>query len=613
MHLAYQYIKRLLVFVLCLGLLSISIPFLRLYFSIPTLLLAFSILHSRITGERPPHLFAFYRTDAYFRKGGLRDLIRIFVTLFGFIYDTIIWTVWGIYLIFILFIDLLDLIKSIFYWIIHAIIWILRQYVPFVIFLWRIFIHYLIRWPWWLYQIAYYNIRYAFNRNSYRVALQGTLEASFIIFIFYFLEIMLADIPGITYIGIVIALLPITWSFGEIAAIRVQKLENEPYRTIRPIFQNGIESVRSILFYITLFIVLLLAQLGLNLLGWIPNSGIIIAGFMFNINTLISLFLLFLCILIVFGVMIIPSYRLFKPFTEVRPAHSFELLKVIGKKFLQFLIVLLPTCLFSTLILILPSVVIILVGTVTYTLKNSITEVKIDRLKTEQASSAKGDSAYIIGKKIEQLQNLKQFPLYISQEIEHRFILAKEVIFAQEDLRSINEELLKDTEESNRKIDNLNKEIEQRSSQNPSDDLIEKLKEEKNHIQNDFTSMQQSKKTEISKLKVDIASLAQKRNQIPFLFFFGGLWLVLFGGIAFAFCIAYMGNVFHQIFLFRNDDTPSEWSQAISDIRSADYKQPLLGGTLFIVSAVLIYLLITRINMIAPVIMLLSSFFSHLN
>lgn len=221
---AYQYIKRLLVFGMCIFLFLITVRFVPFYISIPVLLLAFSLLHSRITGERPPHLFAFYRTDTYFKKGGLRDLIRIFVTLFGFIYDAIIWTVWGIYLVFLLFIDLLDLLKTIFYWIIHAILWFLRQFVPFIVLLYNLFIHYLVRWPWWLYQTAYFNIRYAFNKNLYRVALSGTILAVLIIFVFYYLETILIKIPGITYIGAIISLLPITWSFGEIAAIRVTSL-----------------------------------------------------------------------------------------------------------------------------------------------------------------------------------------------------------------------------------------------------------------------------------------------------------------------------------------------------------------------------------------------------
>ena len=95
MEQAYKYIKRLLAFIFCVFLFFLSAQYLTFFITIPILLLTFSVLHSRITSEKPPHLFAFYRTDNFFKKGGLRDLIRIFVTLFGFVYDVIIWTIWG--------------------------------------------------------------------------------------------------------------------------------------------------------------------------------------------------------------------------------------------------------------------------------------------------------------------------------------------------------------------------------------------------------------------------------------------------------------------------------------------------------------------------------------
>ncbi len=608
MEKAFQYIKRLLVFFLCLFLFYISFEFVPFYITIPLLLLAFSILHARITDEKPPHLFAFYRTDSYFKKGGLRDLLRIVVTLFGFLYDTIIWTVWGIYLIFILFVDLLDLIKTVLYWILHAILWILRQYVPFLILLYRLFIHYLIRWPWWLYQIAYYNIRYAFNKNCYFVALWGTMQASFIIFLFFYLEFILLDIPNISYIGIIIALLPLTWSYGEIASIRVQNLEKEPYRAVRMKFQNGIESVRSILFYITIFVVLLLTQFGLNLLGWIPESGIVIAGFVFNINTFINLLLLFISILIVMGVLIIPSYRLFNSFSEIKFTHTLELLKVIWKKWLQYLVVSIPSGILSFLVIALPFAVMIMVGIFTYSVKNVFTEIRINHLQTEQASTASSDSAYLTGKKIEQLQYLKQFPLHFQQEIEHRPSLSRELSIDIADLKSMNEEFLKDTEESKKKMEELQQQIDQYKSTNPADIALNSMIEEMIQLQNNFATLQQTRKSNISRLKTDIYFLDQRLKQIPWLAFFAGLWLVLFGSIVVAFYISYLGNVFHRVYIFRNTEEPSEWHNAIAEIRAKNHHQPLLGGTLFVISVFLIYLLITNVNITKAVIIFINSF-----
>jgi hypothetical protein len=610
MQKAYQYIKRLLVFLLCLVAQLYAYPLIPLYISIPLLLLAFSLMHTRITEEKPPHLFAFFRTDTYFKKGGLRDLIRIFVTLFGFLYDAMIWTVWGIYLIFILFVDLLDLLKSIFFWILHAILWFLRLYVPFIIFLYRLFIHYLIRWPWWLYQIAYFNIRYAYNKNSYRIAIRGTLMAALIVFLFYYFEVMLIQISGITFIGIILALLPLTWSFGEIAGMRAQQLEKEPFSKIRATFRNGIEAVRSILFYTMLFVVLLVAQLGLNWLGWIPRSGVPIAGFVFNINTFISILLVFICILIVLGVLIVPSYRIYTPFSEISLNNTVDLLKTMGRKALQYLFVSLPALVFSVFVLAIPVAVILLVGKISYELKNGITDIRINELKSEQALAKEPDKAYTLGKQIEQLEYLQQFPMYLSQEIEHRKSLATELAFAGTDLKSLNEELLKDTEDFTQRIDAVQQEIEQRKSKNAFDIRIDQLTIEKSQLQNELASVQQSKHAEIAKLRTDIDSIILKRKQIPLLFLFGGLWLVIFGSMAMAFYIAYLGNLYHQVYIFRNNSEPSRWMQVVSQLHTIDQKQPLLGGTLLIITLFLIYLLTINTKIIVTVITFFSSLFS---
>ena len=192
-----------------------------------------------------------------------------------------------------------------------------------------------------------------------------------------FLEVMVLEIPGITFIGVIIALLPLAWSFGEIATVRVQKLENESFKTVKLKYQNGIESVRSILFYITLFVVLLLTQLGMNLLGWIPKSGVIVAGILFNVNTFISLLLLFIFILNILGVIIIPSYRLYTSFSELKFSDTVDLLKTMMRKFLQYFVITIPKLIFSLIIIIIPLTVMIVAGVLTYNLKNGITDITI--------------------------------------------------------------------------------------------------------------------------------------------------------------------------------------------------------------------------------------------
>jgi hypothetical protein len=397
--------------------------------------------------------------------------------------------------------------------------------------------------------------------------------------LFYFLQVILFDNPIITFVGVIIALLPITWSFGEIASIRSQKLESEPFRIVKTKYQNGIEAVRSILFYITLFVVLLLAQLGLNLLGWIPDSGVVIAGFLFNINTLISLLLLFICVLCILGVIIIPSYRLYTPFSELSLSHTIDLLKTIASKFLQYLVISLPQLFFSVLIIIIPSLVIMLTGYLTYNMKNGITDLRINNLKTEQAEANDRILAYSLGKHIEHLEYLKLFPLNISQEMNHRKNLNTELVIAGEDLNSEQEELVKINEDYQSRINKLKSDIDELRS--------------------------------LNRPEFQIEALELRKRQLPLLFFFGGLWLAIFGGMVLAFITAYFGNVYHQVYIFRNDNEQSEWMKIIAQIKAKDTKQPLLGGSLFIITSLAIYLFIVNIKLFTSLISILSALFVY--
>ena len=69
---------------------------------------------------------------------------------------------------------------------------------------------------------------------------------------------------------------------------------------------------------------------------------------------------------------------------------------------------------------------------------------------------------------------------------------------------------------------------------------------------------------------------------------------MIFGSMALAFVVSYLGNIYHQVYIFRNDDSPSEWKNIVIDIRSKDSKQPLLGGTLIVITALIVYILLSE-------------------
>ncbi|MGD2035080.1 MAG: hypothetical protein PVF73_08495, partial [Bacteroidales bacterium] len=403
------------------------------------------------------------------------------------------------------------------------------------------------------------------------------------------------------FIGFLLSLLPLTWSYGEIASLRARQMENDPYKKVKASFRNGIEAVRSILFYITLFVVFTLVQLGLNLLGWIPGSGVPLGSFVFNLNTFISLLLLFLCILIVMGVIVIPSYRIYVPFSESKLTHTWQLLGKIFKKLLQYIAVTVPSSVFSLVVTVIPLLIITGVTAFTLFLKTNVVEIKIENLKSKQTETPDPIAADAYQKQVEHLTDLQQFPRNIFQNMKHRANLAAELLYAKEDVKTENEEYIESEENYEKRIGALENEIKLRQANNPADYTIAGLKSEKELLEKQYGNYKKTKKTDIARLNSQISYLELKIKQIPVLFFIGGLWLVIFGGMVLSFAVSYLGNVYHRIYVFKDDGNKSYWTSAASQIRSANPKQPLLGGTLFLVTGLLIYFLIISTNLFSGI------------
>jgi hypothetical protein len=145
MERAHIYIKKILFLGICIVAGYFLSNYFALYYVVPGLLLAFSLADFKITGRKPEYLFNFRRTEEYFKKGGLRDLIRIIVSLLAFVYDTVVWIIWGIYLIFELLTEFLFLLRNIFFWIIYGILWFLKLFITPIVILFKLIVHYIIR------------------------------------------------------------------------------------------------------------------------------------------------------------------------------------------------------------------------------------------------------------------------------------------------------------------------------------------------------------------------------------------------------------------------------------------------------------------------------------
>ena len=427
------------------------------------------------------------------------------------------------------------------------------------------------------------------NRNYYFLAVRGTIPAIFIAFVFYYFSLII-DLHGLAIVGLVLSVLPLAWSFGEIASVRSKNLQLEGFTTIRTNFQNGIESVRSLLFYITFFVILFVVQLALNLTGWMPGAGISLLGVAINLNTLLSFLLILLTLIILFGILMVPTYRLYNYFRENTLSGTVAFISSVLKKGIQYIFVLIPSTLFGSILLIIPSVLLVASLWLTSTLKNEVLDIRLNQMQEQQLEVNDELQAYELNKNIEQLKYLKKLPNNLLKEMFNRNNLIYRITNTDDDIRKEEEKLLRLEDRTKARLKTLDDQITLSESSANSGDIAS-LKEQKLLVSRTFNNQKADIKMVINKNKIDLEYLHRNSQQIPILFFLAGIWISLFGGLVFSFATAYLGNVFYELYLFRNDGTPSYFKMIILHEKEKDNKQPLLGFSLLIIVIAIIYLL----------------------
>lgn len=592
---AYIFLRKLVTLAIATVIFMITERFgLSFFISIPILILAFALIVSKITGNSPKELFNFQRSEKFFNKGGLRDLIRMPVVLFAFLQDILVWFIWGIYQVFAIFTDTIYFIKELIFWILHAIIWFLKLLLPFWRIVYKLCLHYLIKWPWWIYRYAFKAIKKTYNWNILKISAFGTFFALLIFHFFYFFDITF-EIRGLTYIGCIIALLPLSWIFAEIAALRGQNLLFASFREVKRKFRNGIETVRGILFLMAIFIVLLLGEALLSLAGWIPKGGVILLGIVININFIINLILVLMAILIVFGTFILPTYRLYNEYSETSFKSNYKLFTQIIRRSLQYISGLIPASFFAIVSSIPAMVLVAVVFFLTMQLKNNIIDYKIDKLTAAQSATTNQDQEYRFRKEINQLKDIRLFPFQIRYERGHRSYIKDEWLAYQRKLEDQKLDLQTYKAETTQALENLRNTINAESKKTVINQTrVNELEESFKQIQVQQKRNVKAISASINTTEIDIEYANRRFKSMPWVVFLSGLFWVITLTLVFAVLFAYLSNFLYKTYLFRNDSTPARWKLIIDDEQAIDKKQPLLSTTLNIIVLLVVAYFIAR-------------------
>ena len=589
-----MYIKKLIGLTLVIFASYFAAEYVELFALVPIALIIYSTIYSQIVNKKPPYLFGLKKVDDFItRKGGFWNLFKLILTILGFIYDIVVWIIWSVYLIFEITIDLFMLVKEIIYWIIHAILWILRQFVPAIVFLYKMFLYYVVGWLWWIYRVSFRHVASCVKLNYFLVSLWGGIIAIFAVLLFYYLDVLFGT-NQLVFIGVVLSSLPLAWTYGEIASINKNELQTEPYYEVTSNFENGIEAVKYILYYVVAFLVLSVIQVGLDLLGWIPDVGLTFLGFAININTLISLVLIFLFVIIYFAKAIIPTHLLETEEQET-PFHDVvNFLSVILKKGLQYILVTIPNAIFGAILMAIPALLVIAAIWITFIVKDDVLQRRINKLEKLKNEEITDIQTYVIDKKIDKLNYYIAFPEGIVQDTKERKTYEKYVNKLGryiEDQNAANTKIkvdynakVKDLEfekEQAKKIKDIDKQIQKIESVDLS---LDKLKEQ---YALDITEGEFL----VKKYETDIQYWKNRKKQLPIALLFTIIWASLFGGLVIAIYLAYLGNVYYELYTLKSEG-PTYFSELVKETKTKNRTQPLLGFTLLTIAVIIIVYII---------------------
>ncbi len=578
------YIKKLIALVLSAFVMFLLLKVIPLYPALAFSFLVLSYLHFTITGEKPAYLFGMAKSDQYLEaRGGFWLLFRWILMLFGFLYDLVVWILNGIFVLFIIFIDILLLIKTIVFWIIHAFIWFLKLFIPPLVFLYRMILHYGIQWPWWIYRITYRNAGMSVNANFYRVSLRGAVLSLFILLLFYGTGILTGS-PVIGAFGMVFSVLPVIWAFGEISSMRFEKRWNTGFSEVKSRFNSGLNAVRAVLSYITIMLAGIIIEIVLDMLGWIPGSGFSLLGISINVNTFVSLILLFVLVILLFASLMIPPHMVHDKDFNTRIPGSIKFLGVIGRKFLRYLFALVPAGFFGAILAIIPAIVVGLAVYITLNVKNVILDAHIARIH-HAALTLGGIQRLEMENQVERLNYYKDFPGNVFGDFTNIRTLDQRRKSLQLNYQKGLEEMNRLEKLYLRDQDSLNAEIEKLKNATDSQQLAvnESMKNRVRNRKAEFGTWKSKRTVELEKISLKIKDLKSRIVQLPIAFFFAILWVALFGGLVIAVILSYLGNVFFALYGLKEDGKPSFWNQVADEMNRKDHNQPLLGFTLLVI------------------------------
>ena len=227
------------------------------------------------------------------------------------------------------------------------------------------FIVALMSYVWSIITLAWAGMKESINYRYWIIGTIGGSTSVFLFLLFFFIGIQVGE-PTLFSIGAVLSILPIAWTYAEIANLIQYKKQNGndiELKSMKSALGNGLNAIKFFALYVATIIIMVIAQVVLDLLGLIPAVGPTFLGIIALPLVVASLLIIFSVLILSFGTPILGVHLLAEKTVEgslfSRFTHkSISLIRIISKKWLGIILVSFPASIFGLLVTVLPAVFI---------------------------------------------------------------------------------------------------------------------------------------------------------------------------------------------------------------------------------------------------------------
>ena len=137
------------------------------------------------------------------------------------------------------------------------------------------FIVELMSYVWSIITLAWAGMKESINYRYWIIGTIGGSTSVFLFLLFFFIGIQVGE-PTLFSIGAVLSILPIAWTYAEIANLIQYKKQNGDdieLKSMKSALGNGLNAIKFFALYVATIVTMVIAQVVLDLLGLIPAVG----------------------------------------------------------------------------------------------------------------------------------------------------------------------------------------------------------------------------------------------------------------------------------------------------------------------------------------------------